>query len=157
MRFLCDRTLGKLAKYLRILGFDATDIETPDNIAIDRAGDEHPLLLSKKTKGIRYTPVLPIRSDRPREQLEEVVKALRLQPERGRMLTRCIKCNILLGTVEKGEIEGRVPEYVYHHHDSFRMCPACGKVYWEGTHVRRMRQFVKSIQAGCGKTTGDSG
>ena len=61
-------------------------------------------------------------------------------------MTRCIECNTLLESAEKADIEARVPEYIYHHHEEFKVCPSCKKVYWEGTHAEQMKKWTEVLK-----------
>ena len=58
-------------------------------------------------------------------------------------MTRCIECNVCLVEAKKEDIEPLVPEYIYHHHDTFKTCPSCRKVYWEGSHADEMHAMDK--------------
>ncbi|HSB73022.1 MAG TPA: Mut7-C RNAse domain-containing protein [Candidatus Methylomirabilis sp.] len=148
-RFLADAMLGRLATWLRILGYDAEYFRGEDEDLLRRAWGEERLLLTRDTRLLRrrrLPPSLFIQSDHVREQLHQVVRALGLQtgPSLGR---RCLRCNTILEPRAKVEAEGLVPEFVWSHHQDFWGCPRCRRIYWAGTHRRKMEEAVKSLWA----------
>jgi uncharacterized protein with PIN domain len=148
MRFICDNTLGKLTKYLRILGFDTISLHGPDRLNEYRNLDAPPLFFTKRTKYTLYEPTVFIRANRIEEQLKEIGDII-MPHINGRMfMTRCVECNSLLESVPKEEIESRVPEYIYHHHEKFRVCPSCNKIYWEGTHIEHIKERIGTLKFG---------
>jgi hypothetical protein len=142
MRFICDITLGRLTKYLRMFGFDTASIKKLGALETYRNMADPPLLFTKRTKPIPYQPVIFITSNDIVAQLEEAGHIIKPAVDRNSFMTRCIKCNTLLKVVTKEDIEGLVPEYIYHNHKQFKTCPSCKKVYWEGTHTERMRTML---------------
>jgi uncharacterized protein with PIN domain len=145
MRFVCDVMLGRLAKYLRILGFDAEYVRNdaaPERYGLD-ADDR--IFLTRRTKATGYPGVILIRSEKTREQIKEIKGLIQpdIRPER--MFNRCIECNVELIEVNKVEIESLVAEFVYHRYARFKQCPSCKRVYWEGTHTEGMDRLLKEI------------
>lgn len=147
MRFVCDVMLGRLAKYLRILGFDAEYVR--NEAALKRYGQEADdrIFLTRRAKGTRFTKTVCIRSEQTREQLMEIRELIRSDLRIERVFSRCIECNTELVEVDKTEIESVVPEFVYHQYVRFKQCHSCGRVYWEGSHARGMDQLLKEILA----------
>ncbi len=150
MRFIADRTLGKLARKLRALGFDAAywgggTLEG----AAKAAAAENRILLTRSRKAPQ-TPAVPqilvIDSDHPREQVEEVLAKLDLAPAPEKYFSRCIMCNEELHPISKEETEGRVPDFIYRSYDSFHICPRCRRIYWPGTHLKKMEEEVENIK-----------
>jgi uncharacterized protein len=142
MRFICDNTLGKLTKYLRILGFDALSVHNLDVLNAYKDQDNPPLFFTKRRKTISYQPTIFIESDLIQEQIKEIGESIKPYVNENNFMTRCIECNTLLASAEKKDIEARVPEYVYHHHEEFKVCPSCEKVYWKGTHTEQMKKWT---------------
>ena len=142
--------LGRLAKWLRILGHDTAyfpQLEDRELVRLARAEDR--LLLTRdrdltRRKGLRS---LLVQSDRLEEQLEQLLRDLDLDIES--LPPRCVRCNTVLEVIERGEVKGRVPSYVFHRHRDFTSCPQCEKVYWRGTHWRRVRERVAEIRGRC--------
>jgi hypothetical protein len=142
MKFICDHTLGKLTKYLRILGFDTASITSLDILNKYKRLANPPLLFTKMLKSISYQPIVFIRTNNIQEQIKEIGDIIRPYNNDKNFMTRCIECNVLLECVQKEDIEPLVPEYVYHHHEEFKACPSCKKVYWEGTHTEQMKKWT---------------
>jgi len=146
-RFLADAMLGRLATWLRILGYDAAYFRGEDDALLDLARQSGRLLLTRDTALLRrrcLPPHLFIASDRVQDQLREVLGALRLRPPSapGR---RCPRCNVTLEPREKSAVRGLVPDFVWTSQDAFWACPACGRVYWSGTHRRRMVEAIRCL------------
>jgi len=140
--------LGRLAKWLRLLGYDVLyypDIE--DRQVIKIAREQERTILSRDTrmlpcKGIRDSVF--IRSDHVFEQLLEMKDILDFSgPDLGE---RCMVCNGALQEVaDREEVKDLLPDYVYHNFHSFTRCGGCGKVYWEGSHYKNIRERIREI------------
>ena len=145
MRFACDVMLGKLAKYLRILGFDATYL--PGKVdPSDLSGQEGPrVFLTRRRKAFVSEKTIYIRAENVREQLKELKGLIKPSIDPDKLLGRCIDCNVLLADVKKEIIEHRVPEFVFHTYNAFKVCPRCDRVYWAGTHAKYMSQLMEEI------------
>lgn len=139
--------LGKLARWLRLLGYDVVYYPLVRDIElIERALKENRIILTRDTRLIKRKLIkdyLLIRSDRYLEQLTQVIVELKLEVNEGDFFTRCLICNRLIENAEKGEVKDRVPPYVYRTQDSFYHCPDCGRIYWPGTHSVRAREKLK--------------
>ena len=147
-RFIADTMLGKLALWMRIMGFDVeyhNDIE--DEALIERALVEDRLLLTRDTLLVRRRRlrgrVVFIESDHLEDQLLQVV-SLFGYPEGG-FLKRCLRCNTLLEDIDREAVKGKVPPYVYTTQKRFSRCPSCGRIYWAGTHREKMARRLKAI------------
>jgi uncharacterized protein len=145
--FAAENTLGKLAKWLRILGFDTfymTDfsgkqlIDTDINrILLTRTQRIRDLDLSQKC--------IFIASNDPFDQLREVIQATGITQRDIRPFSRCIRCNVLIRCVQKDSVRKMVPDYVWESHETFRTCARCGRIYWSGSHTRRSRDIIESL------------
>jgi uncharacterized protein len=145
MRFVCDNALGRLAKYLRMLGFDTVSFKNP--AVLDEYSNlaDPPLFFTKKSRAISYRPTVFIRANRIEEQITEITDTIKSHVDSKSFMTRCIECNTLLVPIDKEDIESRVPEYIYHHHEEFKICLSCNKVYWEGTHAAQMKKLIRNL------------
>ena len=152
MKFIADRTLGKLARKLRVLGFDAVywgggNLEG----AFKTALMEGRVLLTRSRK-IREKSgdlqVLVIEANNPREQIRETLSKLQLQPAAEKFFSRCLMCNQDLLSIPKEEAEGKVPDFIYRLYDSFHVCPRCLRLYWPGTHLQRMKKEMEGAIPG---------
>jgi hypothetical protein len=143
--FIADAMLGRLARWLRFLGYDVLycrDIE--DREIVRTARQTGRILLTRDRDIVRDFSVhhLLIRSEHLKEQLAEV---LREYPP-GNRSSRCMRCNGQLEEVrEKEELVNEVPEHLFHSVDSFQRCQACGSIYWKGSHYSRMLKSVREI------------
>ncbi|MDA8078894.1 MAG: Mut7-C RNAse domain-containing protein [Nitrospiraceae bacterium] len=151
MKFIADAMLGRLARWLRLLGFDVLycrDIEDRELMRISRA--EGRTLLTRDTRLARSkgleAPVL-IRSDDVREQLLQLADRLDFAAAAPR--GRCDVCNSALEEVaEREQARDSVPEHIYRTCPAFTRCASCGRVYWPGTHSRSFRQTVAGLLRG---------
>ena len=150
VRFVLDVHLGRLARYLRMLGFDARWRNDERDEEIARvASAEHRIVLTRDAGLLKrriVTHGYRVREADPRRQLAEVSHRLDLfgsiAPFR-----RCLCCNALLETVRKEDIAGELPPRVRERHDAFRRCPSCRRVYWAGTHHQRMERLIADLLA----------
>ena len=142
MRFICDSTVGKLTKYLRILGFDTISVDDPVILDKYKQLADPPLLFTKRIKIISYQPMVFILTNNIHEQIKEIENIIKPHINSKTFMTRCIECNTLLEFVQKKDIGARVPEYIYHHHEEFKLGPSCKNIYWEGTHAEQMKKWT---------------
>jgi len=145
-RFLADAMLGRLARWLRVLGYDtAYDAAAPDPELVRRTAEEGRVLLTRDRhllRELRPARALELQRDAPLEQLAEVIEALRLSPP-AELFTRCLLCNVPLSEVPAEEQASLVPVASRGLPGPIRRCAECGRVYWPGSHVRRMRQALE--------------
>ena len=144
--FTVDRTLGKLAKWLRILGFDAR--YEPGQLISRKADAEQRrrvFLTRMRQPGDVGQEVFVVRSDRVPDQLEEVATAFGLEPQHFRPFSRCIRCNEPVVEVDRERVRGRVPDYVWQSHSAFYTCERCGRIYWPGSHAGRTLQIIQEL------------
>ncbi len=142
-RYIADCMLGRLSKWLRVLGYDVSyHRRIADDHLIARARREGRVLLTRDTRLVRRRAVsrggiehILIESDDPGSQLIQIVKehGLRLRPSH--FLSRCLRCNEPTAPVEREAVRDLVPSYVFSTQETFSRCPACTRVYWKATHV----------------------
>lgn len=140
---ICDAMLGKLAKWLRILGFDTLyEREIKDEKLTEKTGKTGRILLTADrrlaARKILRGKVILINSFFLKEQLKETIEKLHLQIRGEKFFSRCLICNSPLLPICKEKIKNRVPPYVYKTISSFSICPLCDKIYWLATHKERM-------------------
>lgn len=148
-RFVLDVHLGRLARYLRLLGFD-TDyaVDRPDRELVATSRREDRILLTRDVELLKHGDLTHgyfVRSTDPREQVLEVVERMHLAGSIA-PFTRCMTCNGLLRQVEKSQVANRLPEGVRREQDRFWRCRECGKVYWRGSHMGHLEDLVDSAR-----------
>jgi uncharacterized protein with PIN domain len=149
IRFILDVHLGKLASYLRILGFDAlysNDAED-EQLAII-ASEQKRILLTYDRELLKRSIVVYgyyVRSRKPAMQLTEVLKRFGLGSHI-RPFQRCLRCNTLLQEAAKEDILSQIPECVRDSQHEFYRCPACGRIYWKGTHYENMQGLIQCVE-----------
>lgn len=147
-RFAADRMLGKLAKWLRVLGYDVIYMRQSVDTEILSHLQEGRILLTRDRRAGSWHEqgkVFVVNANDPREQVREVVKGLALSRKDAAFFSRCLRCNSLLSTVNREEVRQEVPEYIWQSHHQFHRCDDCGKVYWSGSHSEKMRQSLEEI------------
>lgn len=144
-RFIADAHLGSLCKYLRMLGFDTLGAGGLDDAGIASvAAREGRIVLTRDRDLLMHRAVTHgcyVRARKPREQLVEILSRLDLH-RHATPFTRCMSCNGLLAPVAKEHVAHRLPPRTDSFYDRFWNCNACGKVYWQGSHYKKMQQFV---------------
>jgi len=149
VRFLADRMVGRLAKWLRMLGYDTAYPDADDGALVRLAQREGRILLTRDTRLCRRRdlgPHLFIESDHVLEQLRQVLTTFRLDP-RAAVGPRCAHCNGPLEPVGRAEAAGAVPAFVLASHAAFGRCRGCGRLYWPGTHWERIEATVRRLCA----------
>jgi uncharacterized protein with PIN domain len=149
-KFAADRMLGKLAKWLRLMGQDVIYGPHLCGYGLIRAArQEDRLILTRDRRLKQKQPpdFLFIESDHYREQLRQVVRACNLDPLE-RAFTRCAECNVVLQPRTKAAVETLVPPYVFSTQQTFSGCPQCRRIYWPATHHERiLAEFRKMSRA----------
>jgi len=137
-RFAVDIMLGKLAKWLRLLGFDARSIPFQDHAQITSLVSEGFIPVTRREKFRGVEGVVFIHSDHQLEQLKELVPALSIGVDELRPFSRCSLCNAELLRIPRAAAFGTVPDYIFETASDFRKCPECARVYWPGSHREKI-------------------
>jgi uncharacterized protein with PIN domain len=156
VRFLADCNVGRLARWLRALGYDAAyEPLLPDPQVVGRALAEGRVLLTRDADMMRRRVIasgavraILLRDDRVQEQVRQVVSDLDLGPGQGppaRALSRCLDCNVELEPRSRTAVLDRLPPHVRATQTRFSECPGCARVYWPGTHWQRMRERIEAL------------
>jgi uncharacterized protein with PIN domain len=155
IKFIADHMLGKLTRWLRILGYDTVypPPET-DREMIEAAESSNRILLTrdKTVAETKKAKAVYIKSDMMEEQLAQLVTELSLnidselkENKDGSLVNRCALCNGVLKSISKEEAHKSVPEGVKEHFSKFWKCSGCEKIYWEGTHWDQIKEKVNKI------------
>lgn len=152
VRFIADAHLGQLARQLRMLGFDVVFRNSYSDAEVARISREQGRVVLTRDRDLLIRKdvalgcyVHAIDGD---EQLCEVMRRYRLAPH-VHPFCRCLECNGLLHAVDKQAVEDRVPASSLMHYEKFFQCDSCGHVYWEGSHVERMRRRIAELLQRC--------
>ena len=150
MKFLCDRMLGTLAKWLRIFGFDTlfADSNIEDEKLLKLAKDEERILITRDKNLIidarrENIKVIKIISTDINDQLRQVLKNIDIDEKF--FLSRCLLCNNLVEKISKKNVKKIVPDRVYENNKKFWYCKICDKIYWKGSHFENMIQKIKQL------------
>ena len=147
-KFLADENVGKLGRWLRILGYDVA-YQSP---ALDaqlalKALRENRVILTRDREFVERRMVerhLLLTSQDPIEQLKQVIQTFHLKLDRNSFFTRCLDCNTPIQSVPKAEVRSAVPDYVYRTQDQFHRCPTCGKALLGGQPYDQFSGLAKA-------------
>ncbi|MGD0726902.1 MAG: Mut7-C RNAse domain-containing protein [Spirochaetia bacterium] len=147
-RFAVDVHLGKLARLLRMVGFDAQYSNTIGDEELARLARLEKRIILSRDRGLlkrrTVTHGYLVRSAAPRRQLAEVLRRFDLAGGLS-MFTRCMECNLPLARVDKASIAALLPVVVASTYNDFSRCPGCGRVFWRGTHWERMKALAAEV------------
>ena len=150
-RFIVDANVGKLARWLRMLGYDTIFInDIDDGELVSIALRERRVVVTRDTQIMlrrvvtsgRVQAVL-IEVDDPRDQFRQLSRAVKL--DREHKFTRCLECNQPLEPRSRDEVEGLVPPYVFNTQTQYQQCPDCKRIYWQATHWKNMSQVLDRL------------
>jgi uncharacterized protein with PIN domain len=151
MKFICDDNLGKLAKWLKTLGYDTLFFDPiQDGELVSKALRENRVVLSRDANLSRFKlklgeRLLLIQSEKPLEQVKQVIEHFKLKTDKDLFFSRCLICNQILEKVDKEKIKDRLYPYVYQTQDNFMHCPVCDRIFWPATHVQKMTRTLSDI------------
>ena len=154
-RFVVDANVGRLARWLRMMGYDSLFFNEADDEELITIGlRERRVVLTKDTQIMLRRVVttgrlkaLLIEGDDIKDQLRQVVRELNLDPVR-RQFTLCLECNEPLVPRKKEEVKDLVPPYVFSTQSRYVQCPRCHRIYWRGTHWQRMKRELEGLVEG---------
>jgi len=148
MKFIVDEMLGRLAKWMRIIGLDTLYFKSISDYKLSHlAFTEDRFIVTKdshlpaKTKA----PMLVLAKDLYGEQLKGLLRALKLSIDESKVFSRCLECNTPLVPIEKNSVRRKVPPYVYKTKKDFLRCPDCGKIFWRATHYANTLKKLKEL------------
>jgi uncharacterized protein with PIN domain len=148
VKFIADDHLGKLARYLRIIGLDCLYYRVvSDDALMDISEKENRVVLSRDWNLYRFIPsqrYFFLKTEDTLLQLKDVCDHFRIDPF-CKMFERCPVCNELLVPVEKKDVRSRVPPKSYNWKDEFKECGSCKRIYWPGTHYEAMVSRIRDV------------
>jgi len=147
--FVLDSQLGRLARYLRLLGFDTLYRNDFTDAGIARISSEQQRTLLTRDRRLLHRSIITrgyfIRGTDPLNQVDEVLRRFDLYNDI-KPLRRCIRCNGMLSDVAKETVFDRLEPKTKRYYNEFRICRDCGQVYWEGSHFRKMVRLIDSFR-----------
>jgi uncharacterized protein with PIN domain len=158
VKFIADNNVGKLARWLRLIGYDTLLFKQKnDGQMIKRALSEDRVILTKDTQFMKRRLVtngtlktIHIKQDDPKLQAQELVKTLNLNYHL-KPFSLCLECNQILIARSKEEVQNLVPARVFETQTQYTQCPACHRIYWPGTHWQAMVKKLQNLQGRGGK------
>lgn len=148
MKFIADAMLGRLARWLRFMGFDTLYYpHIDDKMLVKIAKQDDRWLLTRDTRLVKFRGLdkyLLLKENDSTKQLKEVIEAFKLR--RNKRFSRCVKCNGKLRKIKsKVEIKDLLPDFIYHNFSKFYRCNDCNRIYWEGSHMKSFSEMVELI------------
>jgi hypothetical protein len=148
-RFVVDVNLGRLARLLRVLGFDVWWSSDADDATLARISLDEQRILLTRDRGLlkrrAITHGLFVHSQDPEEQTLEVIRRLDLR-QRLAPLTRCLECNGALASVAKHEVADQLEPLTRQYYEEFSRCAECGRIYWAGSHHAKLLGLVERLR-----------
>ncbi len=146
--FVAEWTLGKLARWLRLAGFDTLyDVMPPDFRRLSQISRSCHRLILSRTKSVAHrlgtARCLLIQHNAPIDQVRQVIKHLDLRPGDLAPLSRCSDCNCLLKPAKPADLQTAVPDYILQRHERFLVCDQCHRLFWPGTHSHRITALIE--------------
>jgi uncharacterized protein with PIN domain len=156
IRFVLDTHLGKLAAYLRMLGFDSLYRNDYEDEELAHVSASQQRILLSRDRGLLKRSIVThgylVREAHPLQQLIEVLRRFDLSGSIS-PFRRCLHCNASLHLVPKELVSDRLPPETRKHYDEFNVCPKCDRIYWKGSHYQRMKRLIErltdSLDSGC--------
>jgi len=154
IKFIVDNNVGKLARWLRLIGYDTILLRQKDDAQMIKiALGENRVILTKDAQFMKRRLVtndtlktVHIEQDGPKLQVQEVVKTLSLDCD-FKPFSRCLECNRTLIARDKEEVRDLVPAHVFETQTQYTQCPACHRIYWPGTHWQAMGKKLQDLQS----------
>ena len=154
-RFIVDANVGKLARWLRMAGYDTLFFNSSDDSEMmSIASDEDRVILTRDTQIMKRRLItggevraILIESDDSEKQMFQVIDTLKLRPLL-RPFTICLECNHTLFPRDRDDVRNRVPPYVFSTQQYYMECPNCHRIYWKGTHWEAMSERLRKFDHG---------
>jgi uncharacterized protein with PIN domain len=154
-RFIVDANAGKLARWLRMMGYDTVLFNGPDDGSMVKlALSQGRTVITRDTEFMKRRAVaggrvraLLVSGDDPVAQMKIAVSTLNIESDY-RPFTRCLECNAELSCRDKSEVTGSVPKKVYELQEQYMQCPSCRRIYWRGTHWAAMNRQMAEFDPG---------
>lgn len=147
-KFIVTKELGRLAKWLRIMGFDADYFNKDEKRElVVKSLREDRIILTRDSRMSRYSGIktVHIDTDFVEEQVKQLLTELGIKPEEEKIFSRCVICNEPLVKIEKEGVKDKVAPYVYETQEFFMNCTKCSRIYWQGTHWASVKKLLEKV------------
>ena len=148
LKFIVSAELGRLVRWLRILGYDTAYLDSAEKreLIIKSLREERIILTCNiKLKTTEKFNIIYIKSESIFEQLNQLMRDLKLKLDSEKLFSRCLICNTILQEINKDKIKSKIPPYVFNTQSQFKLCPNCRKIYWPGTHWENARVYLSKV------------
>jgi uncharacterized protein with PIN domain len=146
--FAAENTLGRLATWLRLLGFDTILAAHLPRASWTEGFGPGRIRLTRVRRLAEKEAAVFIAANAPVDQLRELIACKLISRDEIKPFTRCLRCNRLIEAVARESVAGAVPDYVWRTHADFSRCPGCARVYWRGSHTRRGLERIEALFRG---------
>ena len=149
VRFLVTNECGRLARWLRLMGYDTVWVKGLSLAALYRqAYTERRVVLTRncRVRASCLFRVVHLTSPILDEQLRQLTRELSLTPDEEQLFTRCNICNVPVEPIEKRKVKSRVPPHVFHTQTTFYVCPSCQRIYWAASHWQRANRVFERLK-----------
>lgn len=148
MKFVADRMLGKLARLLRLIGYDAEYSRNTTEDGLKNLTGTGTIFLTrgKRFTNLNRTNIYAVKENYPVYQLKEVIQRFNLELKEENFFSRCLECNRKLEVAPDEDVQRRVPEFVKRTKKEFFICPECRRIYWEGSHRKHMEEIINTLR-----------
>jgi uncharacterized protein with PIN domain len=146
--FAVDKTMGKLAKWLRIMGYDTLYEADISSEWFFEHLEENRILLTRSAKIQKRCAthrMVFVTSNHLNEQLKQVIEDIGIGRADIQPFSRCLHCNLPIVEVNKNDIYNLVPSYIWDTHDDFHKCHRCQRIYWAGSHTKRTSEELDRL------------
>jgi uncharacterized protein with PIN domain len=146
--FAADRALGKLVKWLRILGYDTIYEKDVSSQRFCKHLEKNRIILTrteKIRKAVTDHKLVFVKSNYLEAQLRQVIQEIGIKRKEIRPFSRCIHCNLSLVDINKNDVFNQVPSYIWEIHEEFHICRQCERIYWPGSHAQRSMEKIEQL------------
>lgn len=147
IKFITDHNLGKLAKWLRLIGYDTICHAGKTDRALWKRARQDARVLVTRRKDFQFYPAevrtVVLEEEKVDGQISELLDKLEIEPEKEKFFRCCAVCNVRLKQIGKNDALDRVPPYILETQEHFYFCPSCLRVYWRGSHVDHIRETLR--------------
>lgn len=146
-KFILTRELGKLTRWLRILGYDTVYYKENDydKLILQGLTEERMILSRSKHIGHARIKIIYLKSEDLKEQLLQLQREVKIIVKEESLFSRCTICNEKLASVSKEKVKNKIPDYIYQTQDTFWICPICKRIYWTGSHWGNVKEVVSLL------------